>query len=75
MNLHVQAADMVIYRIHWGCRNEAKGLLKPTRDEVASQFALKLDELQHRGQGYRAGHVFNQRGIGYVRNPYGADAQ
>lgn len=75
MSLPVQAADLVIYSINWGYRNEAMGLLEPTREEVACEFALKIDELQHRGQAYRDGRVFNQWGICYVRNPYGAGAQ
>ena len=75
MSLPVQAADLVIYCINWGYRNETMGLLEPTREDVASEFALRIDELQHRGQGYRDGRVFNQWGICYVRNPYGAGAQ
>ena len=75
MSLPVQTADLVIYCINWGYRNETMGLLEPTREDVASEFALRIDELQHRGQGYRDGRVFNQWGICYVRNPYGAGAQ
>jgi hypothetical protein len=75
MSLPVQAADLVIYCINWGYRNETMGLLEPTREDVASEFALRIDELQHRGRGYRDGRVFNQWGICYVRNPYGAGAQ
>ena len=75
MSLPVQTADLVIYCINWGYRNETMGLLEPTREDVAFEFALRIDELQHRGQGYRDGRVFNQWGICYVRNPYGAGAQ
>jgi hypothetical protein len=75
MSLPVQAADLVIYCINWGYRNETIGLLEPTREDVASGFALRIDELQHRGQAYRDGRVFNQWGICYVRNPYRAAAQ
>lgn len=75
MSLPVQAADLVIYCINWGYRNETMGLIEPTRENVASEFAFRIDELQHRGRGYRDGRVFNQWGICYVRNPYGAGAQ
>ena len=66
MSLPVQTADLVIYCINWGYRPATMGLL---------ELALRIDELQHRGQGYRDGRVFNQWGICYVRNPYGAGAQ
>ena len=75
MSLPVQAADLVIYSINWGYRNETIDLSAPAREEVAEQFAVKIDELQYRGQGYRDGRVFNQWGICYVPNPYGAGAK
>lgn len=71
MSLPVQAADLVIYSINWGYRNTAINLLAPVREEVAQQFAMKIDELQYRGQGYRDGRVFNQWGICFVPHPYG----
>lgn len=75
MSLPVQAADLVIYSINWGYRNEAIDLLAHTREEIAAEFAIKIDELQYRGQGYRDGRVFNQWGICYVPNPYGPGMQ
>ena len=75
MSLPVQAADLVIYSINWGYRKQAIDLFAPCRQEVAEQFALKIDELQYRGQGYRDGRVFKQWGICYVSNPFGAGAK
>lgn len=69
MSLPVQVADLVIYSINWGYRNAE--LTAPAREEVSKEFALRIDELQYRGQGYRDGRVFNQWGICFVPNPYG----
>lgn len=69
MSLPVQAADLVIYSINWGYRN--LDLHAPAREDVAKEFALRIDALQYRGQGYRDGRVFNQWGICFVPNPYG----
>ena len=75
MSLPVQAADLVIYSINWGYRNQVIDLSAPARQEVAEQFAVKIDRLQYRGQGYRDGRVFKQWGICHVPNPYGAGAK
>ena len=74
LNYQTDAVDAVV-RVFDGTPKTQVHELAGTREDVAFEFALRIDELQHRGQGYRDGRVFNQWGICYVRNPYGAGAQ
>ncbi len=72
MSLPVQAADLVIYAINWGYRNEALGLDAPFRQEIADHFRDKMGTLQYQGLIQDGRHTREQWGIFYVPNPYGS---
>lgn len=70
MTYAVQAADLCIYCINWGFRLPRRGMNAERREEIAGMFGSELANLQHRGQGYRDGRVFDTYGIVYVPDPF-----
>lgn len=70
MTYPVQAADMCIYCVNWGCRLPAMGMNAEVREVIASEFGPWLRELQFSGEGNRDGNVFHTYGIVYVSDPY-----
>jgi len=67
----VQAADLCIYCINWSFRLPALGMNEPVREEIRTEFAAWLHQLQYHGEGYRDGKTFETWGICYVPNPCG----
>lgn len=70
MSTMIQVADLCIYTLNWGFRLPGIGMNQPTREEISSEFGPWLNSLQHRGQGYRDGKVFDSFGIVFVPDPY-----
>jgi hypothetical protein len=70
MTYAVQAADLCIYCVNLGFRLPPQGMTAPVRQELADRFAVWLDRLQFRGEGYRDGKVFRTFGIVYVPDLY-----
>lgn len=67
----IQAADLCIYCVNWGFRLPSQGMDAAVREEIESEFAPMLRQLQFNGSGYRDGQVFSSYGICYVPNPFG----
>jgi len=70
MTYPVQAADVCIYCVNLGFRLPLRGMVAPTRPEIAQDFGPRLRRMQFRGQGYRDGDVYDSYGIVYVPEPY-----
>lgn len=77
MSYAVQAADLCLYCINWGFRQQAwgvYGLEYETRANIASEFGPKLARIQWHGDGYRDGKVYRSHGVVLVTDPYIARA-
>ncbi len=68
----IQAADLCIYCINWGYREDRWLYRGKLREEIARRYASRLDALQFRGDGCRGGKVFRTRGIVFVPDPFSA---
>jgi hypothetical protein len=62
----VQAADVCIYCINVGYRMPHRGMDAPTRDQIASEFAPWIEDLEFHGTGRWNGKTFHVEGITYV---------
>jgi hypothetical protein len=63
----VQVADLCIYCLNWGYRQER--MTEPTRKEI-EPFVWLLEKIIWHGEGYRAQEVFKTHGVVYVPDPY-----
>lgn len=68
----VQAADVCIYCVNLCYRLPTRGMDAPVRDEIKSEFADWLDDLEFEGTGRRDGKTFAVYGIEYVPDLYSA---
>lgn len=66
----VQAADLAIYCVNWGFRLPTRGMVEPTRPEIADRFGPWLGRLQFKGQAEKGGSVYDLFGIVFVPDPY-----
>lgn len=70
MSPGIQAADICIYCINWGFRISTWDFTGKNREDIASRFGAKINNLQFQGEVYNDGKAHPTRGIVYVPDPY-----
>lgn len=66
----IQAADLCIYCINWGYREEKWAYHGDVREEIRQRYVSRIDALQFRGKGQRGEQTFFTKGIVFVPDPF-----